>query len=72
VGYAPSLLIKFFSTAKPDPWVFGRMSLAELGKAADGLDYAVVSKTVARFGRRLSSDASLREQLARIEQQLSK
>ena len=49
-----------------------RMSLAELGKAAGGLDYAVVSKTMARFGRRLSVDLALREQLTRLEHQLSK
>jgi REP element-mobilizing transposase RayT len=50
----------------------GRMQLAELGKAAGGLDYAVVSKSIARFGHRISSDLTLREQLARIQQQLSK
>ena len=50
----------------------GRMSLAQLGKAAGGLDYAGVSKTIASFGRRLSLEVALREQLARIEQQLSK
>ena len=41
----------------------GRMSLAQLGKAAGGLDYAVVSKTIARFGRRLSLEVALREQV---------
>ena len=50
----------------------GRMSLAELGQAAGGLDYAVVSKTIGRFGRRLASEVSLHQQLARIERQLSK
>lgn len=50
----------------------GRMSLAELGQAAGGLDYAVVSKTLARFGRRLGLDEVLREQVASLERQLSK
>jgi hypothetical protein len=36
------------------------------------LDYAIVSKTIARFGHRLSLDIGLSEQLARIQQQLSK
>jgi hypothetical protein len=34
-------------------------------------DYAAVSKAVARFGRRLASDAVLREQLAAPQSQLS-
>ena len=49
----------------------GRLRLAELGKLAGGLDYAVVSKAIARFGRRLACDASLSEQLAVIQNQLS-
>lgn len=50
----------------------GRMSLAQLGHAAGGLDYAVVSKSISRFGHRLCADASLREQLLSLEEQLSK
>ena len=50
----------------------GRLRLAELGKLAGGLDYAVTSKAIARFGRRLAFDASLSKQLARIQNQLSK
>ena len=50
----------------------GRLPLLELGKLAGGLDYAVVSKAVARLGRRLASDANLREQLATLQSQLSK
>ncbi|HEV2207675.1 MAG TPA: hypothetical protein VG167_02815 [Verrucomicrobiae bacterium] len=50
----------------------GRMTLAQLGRATGGLDYAVVSKTLSRFSRRLSLDGSLREQLASLERQLSK
>ena len=50
----------------------GRLPLSELGKLTGGLDYAVVSKAIARFGRRLASDAPLREQLRTIQAQLSK
>lgn len=49
-----------------------RLRLAELGKLAGGLDYAVVSKAIARFGRRLSLDGVLREQVTAIQTQLSK
>jgi acetylornithine deacetylase/succinyl-diaminopimelate desuccinylase-like protein len=45
---------------------------AHLGRLAGGLGYAVASKATARFDRRLSSDASLRRQLAAIQNQLSK
>ena len=48
------------------------MTLAGLGSLAGGLDYAVASKAIARFGRRLSLDVSLREQFAAIQNQLSK
>jgi hypothetical protein len=37
-----------------------------------GLDYAVVSKALARFGRRLNLDTALRRQLAALQNQLSK
>jgi len=50
----------------------GRMRLAQLGELAGGLDYAVVSKALARFGQRLTLDASLREHLTTIQTQLSK
>ena len=50
----------------------GRLSLVELGKLAGGLDYAVVSKAIARFSRRLVCDVALREQLAVCQKQLSK
>ena len=50
----------------------GRMRLADLGERAGGLDYAVVSKAIARFGLRLSVDAAVRRQLAAIQKQLSK
>ena len=50
----------------------GRLSLAELGKLAGGLDYAVVSKAIARFSQRLVSDTALRAQMAVLQNQLSK
>jgi hypothetical protein len=48
------------------------MRLAQLGELAGGLDYAVVSKALARFGQRLTLDALLREHLTAIQTQLSK
>jgi hypothetical protein len=50
----------------------GRLSLLELGSLAGGLDYAVVSKAIARFAQRLASEDVLREQLAGLQRQLSK
>ena len=50
----------------------GRLRSAELGQLAGGLDYAVVSKALARFGRRLALDMALSGQLAASENQLSK
>jgi hypothetical protein len=50
----------------------GRVTLGQLGEAAAGLDYAVVSKTIARFGQGLGPVLGLRQQLVRLEQQLSK
>ena len=49
----------------------GRLRLAELGKLAGGLDYANVSKAVARFTRRLEEDPELRQELAAIERRMS-
>ena len=49
----------------------GRLKLAELGELAGGLDYAVVSKAMARFGQRLSLDASLRKKMTALQEQLS-
>jgi hypothetical protein len=48
------------------------LKLAQLGELAGGLDYAVVSKAIARFGQRLGLEGSLREQLTAIQNQLSK
>lgn len=50
----------------------GRLKLAELGKLAGGLDYAVASKAITRFGRQLALDGSLSKQIAWIQNQLSK
>jgi hypothetical protein len=50
----------------------GRLRLAELGRLVGNLDYAVVSKTIARFEQRLRTDPQLREQLASVQLQLSK
>ena len=50
----------------------GRLRLAQLGRLVGNLDYAVVSKTLARFERRLRSDPQLRDQLARVQLQLAK
>src|SRR5260221_13547716 len=44
----------------------GRLRLAELGGLVGNLDYAVVSKAIARFERRLRSAPQLRDQLARV------
>jgi hypothetical protein len=49
-----------------------RFPLAELGKSTGGLDCAVVSKALARFGRRLEADPRLREEIAAIQDRLSK
>jgi hypothetical protein len=50
----------------------GRLRLAELGRLAGGLDYAVVSKAITRFGRRLVSDRALSEHVSSVQNQLSK
>lgn len=50
----------------------GRLRLAELGQLAGGLDYAVTSKAITRFGRRLAWDLPLSRQVDRIQKQLSK
>ena len=50
----------------------GRLPLKELGELAGGLDYAVVSKALARFTRRLAADESSRRRLAVLQTQLSK
>jgi putative transposase len=50
----------------------GRLRLAELGRLVGNLDYAVVSKAIARFEQRLQTDPQLRQQLASVQLQLSK
>ncbi len=49
----------------------GFISWSCLGELAGGLDYANVSKVVARFARRLGEDPGPRRELTAIEQQLS-
>jgi len=48
----------------------GRMRLAELGRRVGNLDYAVVSKAIARFEQRLRRAPQLREQLGNIQGRL--
>ena len=50
----------------------GRLRLAELGRLVGNLDYAVVSKAIARFQQRMQTDPQLREQLVAVQLQLSK
>jgi hypothetical protein len=50
----------------------GRLPPRELGRLAGGLDYAVVSKAIARLSGRLSSAGRLREQLEALQAKLSK
>jgi len=50
----------------------GRLRLLELGKLAAGLDYAVASKAITRFSRRLAADADFRERLGELQEQLSR
>jgi hypothetical protein len=50
----------------------GRLRLAELGGLAGNLDYAVVSKAIARFEKRLRTDPQMREQLASVQLRLFK
>ncbi len=50
----------------------GRLRLAELSRLVGNLDYAVVSKAVARLEQRMRTDTQLRQQLAGLQLQLSK
>jgi REP element-mobilizing transposase RayT len=49
----------------------GRLTLAQLGRLAGGMDYAAVGQAVSRFGKRLKADATLRGQLAKVKTTLS-
>ncbi len=49
----------------------GRLSLAELGVLAGGMDYAAVGQALSRFGKRLEKEAKLRAAVRKIESQLS-
>ncbi len=45
----------------------GRLTLAELGQRAGGVDYAAVSQAVSRFGRRLERDKKLKGLLGQVQ-----
>jgi len=47
----------------------GRLRLAELGRLVGNLDYAVVSKAIARFEQRMRTDPQLRNLLADVQLQ---
>jgi REP element-mobilizing transposase RayT len=47
----------------------GRLRLAELGRLVGNLDYAVVSKAIARFEQRMRTDPQLRNLLAAVQLQ---
>ena len=49
----------------------GRLGLAQLGTLAGGMDYAAVGQAVNRFGKKLESNAELREEMGFIELELS-
>ena len=49
----------------------GRLTLAQLGGLADGVDYAAVGQAVSRFGRRLKRERALGESIAKLERQMS-
>jgi hypothetical protein len=49
----------------------GRLTLRKLAELAGGLDYTTAGAAVSRTGRRLVHDAQLRQQVKRIERQLS-
>lgn len=50
----------------------GRMRLAQLGALVGNLDYAVVSKAIARFEQGMATDPHVRDQITRVQLQLSK
>lgn len=49
----------------------GRLSLAQLGQCAGGMDYAAVGQALSRFGRRLEREARLRQEMGKLDAQLS-
>ena len=49
----------------------GRLTLAQLGQAAGGMDCAALGQAVSRFGRRWGKDPTLRREVTKIESQLS-
>jgi hypothetical protein len=49
----------------------GRLRLAQLGELVGGLDYAAVGQALARFGRRLEREPSLRRSISGVQARLS-
>ena len=49
----------------------GRLTLAQLGELAGGVDYAAVAQAVTRFGKRLTREAELRRTITKLEDKLS-
>ena len=49
----------------------GRLSLAQLGELAGGMDYAAVGQAVSRFDKRLLKEPALRRQMNHLKAQLS-
>ena len=49
----------------------GRLSLAQLGELAGGMDYAAVGQAVSRFSKRLLKEPALRRQMNHMKAQLS-
>ena len=50
----------------------GRLSLAQLGELAGGMDYAAAGQAVRRFDKRLLKEPALRRQINHLKAQLSK
>jgi hypothetical protein len=59
-----------WSNTDRTPWNCGThfIFLGEVGRLIGNLDYAVVSKAITRFQRRMQTDPKLREQLVSYDQ----
>ncbi len=49
----------------------GRLTLAQLGELAGGMDYAAVGQAASRFGKRLEKEPKLRRQMEEVERAMS-
>jgi hypothetical protein len=47
----------------------GRLSLAQLGELAGGMDYAAIEQAVSRFGKRLLKEPAVRRQMKHLRAQ---